>query len=145
MISALGGPAANMLAGMTAAQMYDYDYLIDKLCNHYDPSGRESTYRTQMSTWTRRHGESPDEFAEAITLLAQKAHPTHEVGVSEDDPITACITDEFAEAITLLAQKAHPTHEVGVSEDDPITNKFDLFYFFNILFMYQLPQLKLPC
>ena len=48
-----------------------------------------------MNSRSRKHGESVDEFAEAITHLAQKAHPTHKVGTLEDDPITACITDRF--------------------------------------------------
>ena len=95
MVAALKGTAANMLAGMTATQMDNYNCLIERLRNRYDPSERESTYHTQLSTQTRHHSECPDEFAEAITLLAKKPHPTHEVGIAEDDPITACITDRF--------------------------------------------------
>ena len=94
-MAALEGPAANMLAGMTASQLDDYGCLIERLRNRYDPPGRESTYRTQLSVRTRRNGESPDEFAEAITMLAQKAYPDHEVGIADDDPITSCIMDRF--------------------------------------------------
>ena len=85
MVAALKGTAANMLAGMTATQMDNYDCLIERLHNRYDPSERESIYHTQLSTQTGHHSECPDEFAEAITLLAQKHHPTHEVGIAEDD------------------------------------------------------------
>ena len=57
--------------------------------------GRESTFRTQLTNRTRRHGETVDEFAESIALLAQRAHPNYEISAGEDDPITSCIVDRF--------------------------------------------------
>ena len=76
-------------------QMDNYDFMVERLRNRYDPVGRESTFRTQLTSRTRRHGETPDEFAESIALLAQRAHPNYEISAGEDDPITSCIVDRF--------------------------------------------------
>jgi len=75
--------------------MDNYEFLVERLRNRYDPVGRESTFRTQLTNRTRRHGETADEFAESIALLAQRAHPKYEISAGEDDPITSCIVDRF--------------------------------------------------
>jgi len=36
-----------------------------------------------------------DDFAESISLLAQRAHPNYEISGSEEDPITSCIVHRF--------------------------------------------------
>ena len=95
LVAALEGSATGLLHGVTMTQMDSYDFLVDRLRNRYDPVGRESTFRTQLTNRIRRHGETPDEFAEAIALLAQRAHPNYEISAGGDDPITSCIVDRF--------------------------------------------------
>ena len=95
LVAALEGSATGLLHGVTMVQMDNYDFLVERLKNRYDPVGRESTFRTQLANRTRRHGDTADEFAEAIALLAQRAHPNYEIGAGEDDPITSCIVDRF--------------------------------------------------
>ena len=95
LVAALEGSATGLLHGVTMVQMDNYDFLVERLRNRYDPVGRESTFRTQLTNRTRRHGETADEFAESIALLAQRAHPNYEISAGEDDPITSCIVDRF--------------------------------------------------
>jgi len=94
-VAALEGSATGLLHGVTMLQMDNYDFMVERLRNRYDPVGRESTFRTQLTSRIRRHGETPDEFAESIALLAQRAHPNYEISTGEDDPITSCIVDRF--------------------------------------------------
>jgi len=95
LVAALEGSATGLLHGVTMVQMDNYDFLVERLRNRYDPVGRESTFRTQLTNRIRRHGETADEFAESIALLAQRAHPNYEISAGEDDPITSCIVDRF--------------------------------------------------
>ena len=95
LVAALEGSATGLLHGVTMTQMNNYDFLVDRLRNRYDPVGRESTFQTQLTNRTRRHGETPDEFAESIALLAQRAHPNYKISAGGDDPITSCIVDRF--------------------------------------------------
>ena len=95
LVAALEGSATGLLHGVTMVQMDNYDFLVERLRNRYDPVGRESTFRTQLTNRIRRHGETADEFAESIALLAQRAHPNYERSTGEDDPITSCIVDRF--------------------------------------------------
>ena len=94
LVAALEGSATGLLHGVTGNQMDNYEFLVERLRGRYDAVGRESTFRAQLANRTRRHGESADEFAESIALLAQRApHPNYQISVGEDDPITSCIVD----------------------------------------------------
>jgi len=94
-VAALEGQATGVLHGVTPGQMDNYEFLIERLRGRYDPVGRESTFRAQLANRTRRNGESAYDFAESISLLAQRAHPNYEISDSEEDPITSCIVDRF--------------------------------------------------
>ena len=80
LVAALEGSATGLLQGVSGPQMDNYEFLVVRLRGRYDPVGRESTFRAQLANRTRRNGESADEFAEAIALLAQRAHPNYEIG-----------------------------------------------------------------
>ena len=70
LVAALEGQATGVLHGVTPGQMDNYEFLIERLRGRYDPVGRESTFRAQLANRTRRNGESADDFAESISLLA---------------------------------------------------------------------------
>ena len=95
LVAALEGSSTSLLHGVTGGQMDNFGFLVERLRGRYDPVGRESTFRAQLTTRTRRHNESADEFAEAIALLAQRAHPNYEISGEEEDPVTSCIVDKF--------------------------------------------------
>ena len=75
LVSSLTGPAANLLIGMTLAQLDNYNFLRARLSRRYDPPEREEAHRAELRARTRRHNESADEFAENIKNLAQRAYP----------------------------------------------------------------------
>ena len=74
LVSSLTGPAANLLIGMTLAQLDNYNFLRTRLSRRYDPPEREEL-RAELRARTRRRNESADEFAENIKNLAQRAYP----------------------------------------------------------------------
>ena len=75
LVSSLTGPAANLLIGMTLAQLDNYNFLRTRLSRRYDPPEREEAHRAELRARTRRRNESADEFAENIKNLAQRAYP----------------------------------------------------------------------
>ena len=75
LVSSLTGPAANLLIGMTLAQLDNYNFLRTCLSRRYDPPEREEAHRAELRSRTRRRNESADEFAENIKNLAQRAYP----------------------------------------------------------------------
>ena len=75
LVSSLTGPAANLLIGMTLAQLDNYNFLRTRLSRRYDPPEREEAHRAELRARTRRRDESADEFAENIKNLAQRAYP----------------------------------------------------------------------
>ena len=75
LVSSLTGPAANLLIGMTLAQLDNYNFLRARLSRRYDPPEREEAHRAELRARTRRRNESADEFAENIKNLAQRAYP----------------------------------------------------------------------
>ena len=75
LVSSLTGPAANLLIGMTLAQLDNYNFLRTRLSRRYDPPEREEAHRAELCARTRRRNESADEFAENIKNLAQRAYP----------------------------------------------------------------------
>ena len=75
LVSSLTGPAANLLIGMTLAQLDNYNFLHARLSRRYDPPEREDAHRAELRARTRRRNESADEFAENIKNLAQRAYP----------------------------------------------------------------------
>ena len=75
LVSSLTGPAANLLIGMTLAQLDNYNFLRTRLSRRYDPPEREEAHRAELRARTRRRSESADEFAENIKNLAQRAYP----------------------------------------------------------------------
>ena len=75
LVSSLTGPAANLLIGMTLAQLDNYNFLRTRLSRRYDTPEREEAHRAELRARTRRRNESADEFAENIKNLAQRAYP----------------------------------------------------------------------
>ena len=71
LVSSLTGPAANLLIGMTLAQLDNYNFLRTRLSHRYDPPEREEAHRAELRARTRRRNE----FAENIKNLAQRAYP----------------------------------------------------------------------
>ena len=74
LVTALEGQAANIVIGMSDAQLDNFGYMLDKLRERFDPAHREGSHRAQFRARTRRRSEEADEFAEALKMLAGKAY-----------------------------------------------------------------------
>jgi len=83
-IASLDGSAANLLIGMSDANLDNYSALVDRLKTRFDPPKREHTYRTEFGARMRRRNENADEFAEALKSLAQRAYPSQPFQVLDD-------------------------------------------------------------
>ena len=90
----LEGNAQTVLTGMSAEDLLNYDVLIKRIENRYDPSGREAARRAELLHTKRKAGQEPADWAQEVERLVLRAYPEAEGAHRE-----VLVIDNFAKGI----------------------------------------------
>ncbi len=72
-----------VFVGMNLQQMENYDYLIQRLQEHYEPKYQEDTNKTLICVRIRNHRQDAEDDTYVLFLLVKKAEKDQESLVME--------------------------------------------------------------
>ena len=71
----LSGAARTILTGMESSDLSNYDILVKRIEDRYDPAGREAARRAALDSMRRKVDQEPADWAHHIERMIVRAYP----------------------------------------------------------------------
>ena len=106
--TSLDGAARGVLADVTPQNRLNFQVLVDKLAQRFEPEGQTATYQSQLQSRKRRRNESIPELVQEISRITRKAYPAADSQTRDALAVSSFISALGNEAQQLFVYQKDP-------------------------------------